>query len=167
MGFAGHTEIFIIGNLSISSCEGAMASEYEKDHFWGALILSDIELAVLMLGLMVGYAVIALMKSQEGMLLLKNPYNGRTRKAPVGFSWTTQFFWGLPALFRQHWSASLFIIIVCGLTGGLACFVFPWIYNKLYIKHLINDAYLVDTIVGDQSKIERSLGFKLPMLDPE
>jgi hypothetical protein len=91
-----------------------------------------------------------------------DPTGKITRIAPVGFSWTTLFFCFLPALFRWDlWWA--FIILIClPLTGGLSWLVFPFIYNKLYIKDLINKAYKVKAVTGrDLSYISSKLGVDL------
>ncbi|MCH1627846.1 DUF2628 domain-containing protein [Fredinandcohnia quinoae] len=79
---------------------------------------------------------------------LKNPA-GLTKRVKVGFSWTTFFFGFFPALFRGDlkWAIIMFIIAAAlgsftfGLGGIIADIVFAFIYNKLYIKEMIEKGY--------------------------
>lgn len=91
-----------------------------------------------------------------------DPTGNIVRIAPVGFSWTTLFFCFLPAFFRWDlWWASVMLICL-PLTGGLSWLVFPFIYNKLYIKDLIKKGYKVKTVTGsDLSYISSKLGVDL------
>nr|WGD75880.1 DUF2628 domain-containing protein [Bacillus subtilis] len=81
-------------------------------------------------------------------VLLKNE-GGLTKEVKVGFSWTTFFFGFFPALFRGDlkWVAIMFIISVAlgsftlGIGGWVSGIVFSFIYNKLYIKELIEKGY--------------------------
>lgn len=74
---------------------------------------------------------------------------GLTKEVKVGFSWTTFFFGFFPALFRGDlkWAAIMFIIslLIGGFTAGIGALVsgivFSFIYNKIYIKELIEKGY--------------------------
>jgi hypothetical protein len=74
---------------------------------------------------------------------------GLTKNAKVGFSWTTFFFGFFPALFRGDlkWAAIMFIISLIlgsftfGIGGWITAIVFSFIYNKIYIKELIEKGY--------------------------
>jgi hypothetical protein len=74
---------------------------------------------------------------------------GLTKEVKVGFSWTTFFFGFFPALFRGDlkWAAIMFIIsaVIGGFTAGIGAFVsgivFSFVYNKIYIKELIEKGY--------------------------
>lgn len=82
------------------------------------------------------------------------------KKAPVGFSWTTFFFGGWPAIFRQDWLTGLLILIGCLLTWGLAAIVMSFIYNKMYIKSLIAKGFKVHSIAGmTENELKSELGF--------
>lgn len=101
-------------------------------------------------------------------LVLENPNTGFMRVAPVGFSWTCFFFGFLPPLFRGDWKW-FFIMLICAvLTWGFSGIVFIFIYNKLYIKDLIQNGYKVKAI--EKSTIEYAslkLGINLPLLVPD
>ena len=75
-------------------------------------------------------------------ITLTNEYTGQYKIAPTGFSWTTFFFGCFPALFRGDWK---WAAIQAGLgifTSGMSSFVMCFIYNKLYIKDLLNKGFL-------------------------
>jgi len=80
---------------------------------------------------------------------LKHSQSGMVKEAPVGFSWTTFFFGFFPALFRGDikWAAIMFVVAF--VTFGISWLVFPFIYNKLYIKGLLESGYVP---ADDESK---------------
>ncbi len=75
--------------------------------------------------------------------------SGVTKEVKCGFSWTTFFFGFLVPLIRGDlkWAAILFILsLVLGIPtmgiGGAVCgIVFSFVYNKIYIKELIEKGY--------------------------
>jgi hypothetical protein len=81
-------------------------------------------------------------------VLLKNE-GGITKEVKVGFSWTTFFFGFFPALFRGDlkWAAIMFIISVAigsftlGIGAWVSGIVFSFVYNKIYVKELIEKGY--------------------------
>lgn len=86
------------------------------------------------------------------------------KKAPVGFSWTTFFFGGWPALFRQDWVWGIGGIIANVLLYGLPGLVCAFFYNKVYIKSLVDKGYKIrvknsfDSEVTD-AKLQEYLGY--------
>ena len=67
---------------------------------------------------------------------LRHP-SGLVKDCKAGFSWTTLFFGIFPALFRGDWKWAL-IMFICNIaTCGFATIVFAFIYNKIYIKGLL------------------------------
>jgi hypothetical protein len=71
-----------------------------------------------------------------------------TKKAPIGFSWTSFFFGAFPALFRQDWKWGIWMFIGCFLTYGIAAFVGAFFYNKVYIKALLHKGWKVKALAG-------------------
>jgi hypothetical protein len=72
---------------------------------------------------------------------LVHTVSGATKKGILGFSWTSLFFGPLVPLFRGdlkwlviHVGASLFSL-------GIFYIIFPFIYNKLYTKSLLESGY--------------------------
>jgi len=80
--------------------------------------------------------------------VLKNS-GGLTKQVKVGFSWTTFFFGFLPPLFRGDLKWAVIMLIIEGVLGsftlGIGAFVtgivFSFVYNKIYIKELIEKGY--------------------------
>jgi hypothetical protein len=74
---------------------------------------------------------------------------GGVKQVKVGFSWTTFFFGFFPALFRGDlkWAVIMLIaaIAVGAFTAGIGAWVpgiiFSFIYNKMYIKELLEKGY--------------------------
>ena len=63
------------------------------------------------------------------------------KSVKVGFSWTTFFFGFLPPLFRGDWKWSLIMLVASSITLGLSNLVFPFFYNKVYIRDLLEKGY--------------------------
>ena len=99
-------------------------------------------------------------------ILFENPHTGLPKEAPVGFSWTTLFFGFLPAIFRGDWKWAIVMFISCLPTLGLSALIFPFIYNKLYIKDLIGSGYKAKYIAsGNMDEASAKIGMKIPMLE--
>ena len=88
---------------------------------------------------------------------------GIVKEVKLGFSWTTFFFGFFPALFRGDlkWAAIMFIAAVAigaitlGFGGWIPGIVFSFIYNKIYIKELLEKGYR-PADQSDQSALESS-----------
>ena len=68
------------------------------------------------------------------------------KKVPLGFSWTTFFFGGFPALFRGDWLIGIVVIIANALTYGVVGLVMAFIYNKMYAKALFAKGYYIHAL---------------------
>lgn len=74
---------------------------------------------------------------------------GLTKNVKVGFSWTTFFFGFIPALFRGDLKWAIIMLILEGVFGAFTFgfgawvvgVVFSFVYNKIYIKELIEKGY--------------------------
>lgn len=99
------------------------------------------------------------------VLALKNPNTGEIKMAPVGFSWTVLFFSFMPPAIRSDWKHFIIIGAAAFLTSGLAGVLFAFIYNKIYIKHLIYDKGFKVTGVrsNDLQRVANELGLELPL----
>jgi hypothetical protein len=85
---------------------------------------------------------------------LKNPSTGVIKTGFIGFSWTSLFFGGFPALFRGDVGIGLGMLAVGLLAGifgvGLGWFIvgiiWAFIYNKIFTTRLLEAGYkLADT----------------------
>ena len=74
-------------------------------------------------------------------LFLKNSRSGQLREAPVGFSWTVLFFGVFPPLFRSDFKWALIMFFAAIFSFGFSVLVFPFLYNKLYVKDLLKNGF--------------------------
>jgi hypothetical protein len=83
------------------------------------------------------------------------------KKAPIGFSWTTFFFGGWPAIIRQDWAWGVGILITGALTFGVAGMVAAFFYNKMYAKGLIDQGYYIHCLPATttEEQVRESLGY--------
>lgn len=75
------------------------------------------------------------------MVNLENKHTGQKREVKIGFSWTVFFFGVFVPLYRSDWKWSIIMFLAAACTFGLSNFVFIFIYNKLYIKDLLQNGY--------------------------
>ena len=73
---------------------------------------------------------------------LKHSQSGLVKNAPLGFSWTSLFFGFFPALFRGDIKWTLIMLLVDFITFGFSLLVFPFFYNKVYAKALLEKGYV-------------------------
>ena len=73
--------------------------------------------------------------------MLKQPSTGILKKGFYGFSWTTLFFGGFPAIFRGEILLGLVVIVVNILTCGIAGIIWAFVYNKKYTLGLLEKGY--------------------------
>src|ERR1035437_8647997 len=83
------------------------------------------------------------------------------KMAPIGFSWTTFFFGGIPALFRQDWIWGICMIIGNLLLYGFVGIIWSFFYNKMYVKGLFAKGYHVHALPPDLTEdgLRNYLGF--------
>lgn len=72
---------------------------------------------------------------------LKNSV-GVNKQVKLGFSWTMLFFGIFVPLFRGDFKWTIITMLVSLVTVGLGWFVFPFIYNKIYIKELLEAGWI-------------------------
>jgi len=72
---------------------------------------------------------------------MKHSQTGLLKEVPVGFSWTTLFFGFFPALFRDDIKWCAIWLVVAMITFGVSVLVFPFFYNKIYARSLLESGY--------------------------
>ena len=73
---------------------------------------------------------------------LKHNTSGVLKEAPIGFSWTTLFFTIFPALFRGDLKWTFVQLLLLCVTFGASSLVMPFVYNKIYVKNLLESGYV-------------------------
>ena len=93
---------------------------------------------------------------------------GRTRKAPLGFSWLTLLFGFLVPLVRGHWTQALISLLLSGVTYGIYWLIYPFFVNYYYRKHLYNNGFRPIEIVGiSEEEYEKRTGWRIVQsIDP-
>lgn len=84
------------------------------------------------------------------MIMMKNPETGILKKGFYGFSWTTLFFAGIPAICRGDLKVGILVLIASLLTGGIADIIWAFVYNKKYTLGLIEQGF---QFIGDPNQI--------------
>lgn len=67
---------------------------------------------------------------------------GMIKEAKIGFSWTKLFFGAIVPAIRGDWKYAGIMLVCAMITGGISSLVFPFVYNKLYIKDLLMKGFL-------------------------
>lgn len=87
-------------------------------------------------------------------IMLQNPASGVIKKGFYGFSWTTLFFGGFPALFRGDARNAIYTVAGAFLTGGLYTLIWAFFYNKSYTQKLLDEGF---ALVGDPVSINSAM----------
>ena len=96
-------------------------------------------------------------------ITFENPQTGIIKKAPVGFSWTIFGFGPVVALVRGDVKGGLLMLLLAAITSGISWILYPFLYNKYYIKELLKKGYRVSAVEGSDLKtLKLKLGINLP-----
>lgn len=97
---------------------------------------------------------------------MKNLSNGLTATGYYGFSWTSFFFSGIPAIMRGDLAIGLGVIAVTLVASifsvGLLLFVvnlvWAFVYNKTFTRKLIERGYTIDPSAPNADEARRAIG---------
>lgn len=92
------------------------------------------------------------------VIAMKHPGNGIIKKGIYGFSWTTFFFGGFPAIIRGDIIVGLVVVILSAMTFGVAGVVWAFVYNKKFTLGLIEKGYVFDASENEVALAKESLG---------
>lgn len=73
------------------------------------------------------------------MIVLKK--NGFTKKVSTGYSWKSLFFGVFYPMWRNDWRGVIYQTLLVIGSYGFCWAVVPFLYNKQYIKRLVNDGW--------------------------
>ena len=99
------------------------------------------------------------------MIELRHSTTGVVKEAPTGYSWTTFFFGIFVPLLRGDLKWAVILLLLClavGLcTAGIGVFlvtpIFGFIYNKLYIKDLVEKGYIYVNETGKKYLVSNGI----------
>lgn len=91
------------------------------------------------------------------IVMLTNPQTGLIKKGFFGFSWTTFFFGGFPALFRGDLITGAIVIALNIITVGVAGLIWAFIYNKQYTTKLIEQGYVMMDSADTMARAQATL----------
>lgn len=92
------------------------------------------------------------------IVMMKHPKTGVVKKGFFGFSWTTLFFGGFPALFRGDILTGVIVTVISLLTFGIGGIIWAFFYNKKYTTTLLEKGYKFADSEGIVSLAKSSLG---------
>lgn len=90
-------------------------------------------------------------------VMMKHPGIGLRKDGFYGFSWTTFFFSGFPAIFRGDLIIGLVVIIASMLTFGFAGVIWAFFYNKNYTIRLLEKGYVFSDLEKNVRSAKRAL----------
>ena len=91
-------------------------------------------------------------------IMLKHPKTGIIKKGLYGFSWTTLFFGGFPALIRGDIMIGVALLVLEIVTFGIAGLIWAFVYNKKYTLSLIEQGYEFAGSEGENALARQNLG---------
>jgi len=105
---------------------------------------------------------------------LKHPTTGIVKDGFYGFSWTSFFFGGFPALFRGDIAYGLGILIAGLLFGAFSAgflwfvvgLIWAFIYNKNYTHRLLQAGFQFDDAPDRVAAAKRALGIAAAAASP-
>jgi NADH:ubiquinone oxidoreductase subunit H len=71
-----------------------------------------------------------------------------TKKIPLGFSFTTLFFGGVPLMIRGAWFAGIMLSIMSMITFGIVNVFMAFVVNKSYLNEKLNKGWKIKAAVG-------------------
>ena len=93
-----------------------------------------------LVGIIIGIIVSITMKSAK--IILKHQNTNVIKKCKVGFSWTSLFFGFFVPVVRGDVLWGILSLLLDISTGFIFWLIFPIIYNKIYIKNLLEKGYI-------------------------
>jgi hypothetical protein len=87
-----------------------------------------------------------------------HPVSGISKSGFYGFSWTTFFFGGFPALFRGDIVIGLVVVVLNVLTWWIAGVIWSFFYNKHFTHRLVEKGYVFSGTEAEVADAKLALG---------
>lgn len=91
---------------------------------------------------------------------LKNPNTDEVKQCKLGFSWTMFFFGFWSCVFRADWKWTIITFLLGCCTLSLSDIVMAFLYNKLYVKELLEEGFTPVNGTDRQILKQKQLYFK-------
>lgn len=75
---------------------------------------------------------------------LRHAQSGIIKTGFYGFSWTTLFFSGFPAIFRGDLITGVIVLILSASSFWLVAIIWAFLYNRVYTTRLLERGYIFD-----------------------
>ncbi len=92
------------------------------------------------------------------MIRLRHAQSGIVTTGFYGFSWTTLFFSGFPALFRGDILTGAIVLALSASSFWIAALVWAFFYNRVYTSRLLERGYVFDDTPEKIGEAKRALG---------
>lgn len=91
------------------------------------------------------------------MVRLRHAQSGVVATGFYGFSWTTLFFGGFPALFRGDLLTGAIVLALTAASFGFAGLIWAFFYNRAYTVRLLERGYVFDDTPENVRAAKRAL----------
>ncbi len=89
---------------------------------------------------------------------MRHPSSGLNERGVIGFSWTTLFFSGFPAILRGDLITGVLVLIVSFSSFWIAAVIWAFLYNKFYTRRLLEKGYVFDDEPDKVAEAKRAIG---------
>ena len=91
---------------------------------------------------------------------LRHPRTGIIKTGLYGFSWTTLFFSGIPALCRGDLFTGVIVLLLSASSLWIAAVIWAFVYNKVYTTRLLESCYIFDDTPDRVARAKQKLGIQ-------
>lgn len=88
---------------------------------------------------------------------LRHPQTGIVKTGLYGFSWTTLFFSGIPALCRGDLVTGVIVLLLSASSFWIAAVIWAFVYNRVYTTRLLESGYIFDDSPNRVAEAKRKL----------
>lgn len=91
------------------------------------------------------------------LVRLKHAQSGVVKSGFYGFSWTTLFFSGFPAIFRGDLLTGVIVLVLSASSFWIVAVVWAFLYNRVYTTRLLEQGYVFDDAPRNVERAKRAL----------
>lgn len=91
------------------------------------------------------------------LIRLRHTQSGVVKSGFYGFSWTTLFFSGFPAIFRGDLITGAIVLVLSASSFWIVAVIWAFLYNRVYTTRLLEQGYVFDDAPDRVEKAKRAL----------